>query len=96
MNDRIERISEMEQILVDSKRRLAKLEESLDAFVAGQKNIKKLEDYYHSNLWRGDFEADERGELPEDLKRGVLSEDEIFNLIEKNDELLQRLSFFER
>ena len=35
-----------------------------------------------------DFELDEEGKLPADLKRGVLSEDGIYNLLERNSELL--------
>ena len=31
--------------------------------------------------WRKDFEADEAGKLPQDLKRGVLSEDGLWNLL---------------
>ncbi len=38
--------------------------------------------YYLGGQWLRDYEADERGELPEDLKRGVLSEDGIWNLLE--------------
>ena len=41
-----------------------------------------LEAYYTSPAWRTDFEADEVGLLPPDLKRGVLSEDGIYNLLE--------------
>lgn len=37
--------------------------------------------YMDSGLWLSDFEADERGELPPDLKRGVLSEDGLYNLL---------------
>ncbi len=37
--------------------------------------------YYQSSLWRSDFEADEAGELPADLPRGVLSEDAIYNVL---------------
>ena len=31
-----------------------------------------------------DYEADEAGKLPADLKRGVLSEDALFDLLEEN------------
>ena len=41
----------------------------------------KKYDYYTSGLWRDDYEADERGELPPDLKRGVLSQDALYNLL---------------
>ena len=40
-----------------------------------------LKEYYESGLWLSDYEADERGELPADLKRGVLSEDGLYNLL---------------
>lgn len=44
--------------------------------------LSTLEAYYTSPAWRTDFEADEAGHLPPDLKRGVLSEDGIYNLLE--------------
>ena len=37
--------------------------------------------YYESPLWRSDFEADARGELPQSLKRGILSEDGFYNFL---------------
>lgn len=45
--------------------------------------LSTLETYYTSPAWRTDFEADEAGLLPPDLKRGVLSEDGIYNLLEE-------------
>lgn len=44
--------------------------------------VKQLSDYYISSAWKRDFAADEAGILPSDLKRGVLSEDGIYNLLE--------------
>ena len=46
-----------------------------------QEKIRCLKDYMDSGLWLQDYEMDERGELPPDLKRGVLSEDGLYNLI---------------
>lgn len=43
--------------------------------------IKILTNYMDSGLWLADYEADERGELPKDLKRSVLSQDGLYNLI---------------
>jgi hypothetical protein len=40
-----------------------------------------LVDYYHSPLWLSDYEADERGELPMDLKRGILSQDGFYDFL---------------
>lgn len=42
-----------------------------------------LSDYYGSAAWKRDFAADEAGLFPKDMKRGVLSEDGIYNLLEK-------------
>ena len=41
----------------------------------------ELTDYYFGGQWLADYQADERGELPADLKRGVLSEDGVWNLL---------------
>ena len=39
--------------------------------------------YYESGQWLKDYEADERGELPRNLKRGVLSQDGLWELLQK-------------
>ena len=46
----------------------------------------ELAAYYASDEWKRDFAADEAGLLPDDLKRGVLSEDGLYNLLEKSRE----------
>ena len=46
-----------------------------------KEDIAELSKYYGSELWKLDFAADEAGNLPPDLKRGVLSEDGIWNLL---------------
>ena len=50
-------------------------------------DIQALSAYYEGSLWREDFEADEDGLLPKDLKRGVLSEDGVYNLLSEYDTL---------
>ena len=47
--------------------------------------------YYGSDTWKQDLADDEAGRLPQDMKRGVLSEDGIWNLLEDNGELLDRI-----
>jgi len=80
MNDRIQRITEMEQRL----NRLLAWERGDKTTTKEiiQEDIRLLDEYYRSPLWREDFEADETGELPKDLPRGVLSEDGIYNALE--------------
>ena len=53
--------------------------------------IRELSDYYSSPLWRADFEADEAGMLPADLKRGVLSEDAVYDLLCSHSHLIKEL-----
>lgn len=43
--------------------------------------LQELIDYYESSQWLSDYEVDEAGLLPSDLKRGVLSEDGLYNLL---------------
>ena len=45
--------------------------------------LRQLSDYYVSPEWKRDYAADEAKLFPSDLKRGVLSEDGIYNLLEK-------------
>ena len=78
---RIERIVHMESLLDKSTEIIRRLEQALKDFEALQPDIAELEAYYTSPQWRKDFEADEAGKLPKDLKRGVLSEDGIYDLL---------------
>ena len=57
-----------------------------------QKKIIALEHYYEGGCWKKDFEDDEAGLLPSYLKRGVLTEDAIYDLLTDNDELLEIIS----
>ena len=46
-----------------------------------QEKWKALLAYYEGGQWLKDYESDERGELPPGLKRGVLSQDGVYNLL---------------
>ena len=60
---------------------------ALDAFEQELPDVEELERYYASPEWKEDFAADEAGQFPKDLKRGVLSEDGIYNLLERIREI---------
>ena len=51
----------------------------------------QLSDYYGSDAWKHDFADDSAGLLPQDLKRGVLSEDAVWNLLEDVRDLKERM-----
>lgn len=81
MRDIIKRVQRME-LYFD----MVKQAFSIDPFfVKNDEHIKNmlgaLVEYYDSGQWLADYQADERGELPKDLKRGVLSEDGLWNLL---------------
>ena len=46
-----------------------------------QEKIRGLSEYMESGLWLQDYEMDELGQLPSDLKRGVLSQDALYDLL---------------
>ena len=50
-----------------------------------QKKLQQLTEYYESGQWLQDYEADERGELPADLKRGVLAQDTLYDLLSETE-----------
>lgn len=88
----IERIEKMERYLKDSEQAVRTLSDALEQYEAAQAGLKKLSDYYGSTLWMKDYEADEAGELPAELKRGVLSEDAVYDLLTEHHELVLRMS----
>ena len=80
-NVQVRRIRQMERRFVRVAACVKCLSTALDQFEAVQDDLAVLDQYYSSDEWREDFAADEAGLLPEGLKRGVLSEDGIWNLL---------------
>ena len=87
----VQRVTRMEGILDTATAMLNDLELKLEAYEKYQSEIKILEEYYASQQWKEDFELDEKGGFPPDLKRGVLSEDGIYDLLERNREMMERI-----
>ena len=85
----VRRITEMESILDEALRRMEKAEEDPKALLDYQPALKRLEEYYSSRDWKDDYALDEAGLLPKNLKRGVLSEDGIYDALERNKELME-------
>lgn len=85
--DHIERIKTMEEYLNASTAALSALELSFDKYAESQQQIALLAEYYGSEEWYDDRELDQNGELPQDLRRGVLTEDLVYNLLLDNREL---------
>ena len=86
-----ERIEEMEKHFERASEVVARLSSSLEKFAQVQERVKALEAYYGSEEWKKDFLDDEKGLLPTDLKRGVLSEDGVWNLFEEISAIKERM-----
>ena len=87
----IARIRQMERRLDKALAAVKRLTAALDKYEAVLVDITALDEYYGSELWRQDLADDEAGRLPEGLKRGVLSEDGIWNLLTDCKKLNERL-----
>ena len=68
---------------LDRIERVKKYERLFDEVTAcpDKEKLRLLDEYYTYGQWREDYEADENGELPPDLKRGVLSQDALYDLL---------------
>ncbi len=79
--DRIQRITAMEMLYDEIVTELGHLQKQQTLPELLQKKILDLERYYESADWLADKEADDCGELPKSLKRGILTEDTIYDLL---------------
>ena len=87
----VERIRRMETIFDEARKTIDSLSADLEKYKGIQKDLEKLIAYYEGKQWLKDFEDDEKGKLPADLKRGVLSEDGVYNLLEDEKEMIASL-----
>lgn len=89
----IDRIRKMEDDFNQVCEVVHSLDRALSDYEAVRCRISRLTEYQESGQWLKDFEADERGELPpySELKRGVLSEDALDNLLREVSDLQARM-----
>ncbi|MBQ2565063.1 MAG: DUF4298 domain-containing protein [Oscillospiraceae bacterium] len=81
MKGQIERIKAMEERMDRAWKAVRDLQTAIEQFDGVREDIETLTGYYENGCWRQDYEADEAGLLPEDLKRGVLSQDALYDLL---------------
>lgn len=86
-------ISLLEDTAIEAKTRVREMEELFDRLRLRWENreewnrpdteemLQKLIRYSESGQWLADFERDEQGCFPPDLKRGILSEDALYNFL---------------
>lgn len=89
--EQLRRIEEMETLLDTSAAAARQLETALERFAAVLPQLERLTEYYASEAWRQDYEDDASGHLPAGLKRGVLSQDAVYNLLTDRATLREQL-----
>lgn len=78
---RTDRIKLMEDKYDRALKAVYDLDKALENFEDVFPEIEDLMKYYESGEWQKDYEADESGKFPKELKRGVLSQDGIYDLL---------------
>ena len=89
--EQTERIRQMEQRLDRASAAVIELSAALDKYAEAQESLAALNEYYGSDEWKQDFADDEAGRLPQNLKRGVLSEDAAWNVLADSSALNIRM-----
>lgn len=77
----ISRITKMEKIFDDLKFSFEKSKEEFYKNKNLQRKLKVLTNYYENGKWLKDYQLDEENLLPKNLKRGILSQDGIYNFL---------------
>lgn len=87
MEKAIKRIARMEALFDEVS---AAMDAEMGAEIAMREKIQILRAYMESGEWLADYELDERGALPQGMKRGVLSQDGLYDLLERTKEAEER------
>lgn len=57
--------------------------ETLREDVVSREMLQTLTQYYESGQWLQDYELDEKGLLPQDMKRGILAQDAVYDFLDR-------------
>ena len=87
----VKRVAEMEERFDSLQQSVRALEDALNLSQDFRDNYKTLKKYIDSGKWLKYYETDEKGELPPDLKRGVLSQDGLYDLLQDASGLIDSL-----
>lgn len=77
----VRRISEMEALFDNLVSLHASAPDVFSKDPSAKALLQKLLSYYEGGQWLRDYELDEQGMLPKNLKRGILSEDAVYDFL---------------
>ena len=80
MKEAIERVRRMEHCFDTLQQMAAENPDAIDQALLGALRV-----YYEGGQWLRDYTLDEQGCFPVDLKRGVLSQDAVYDFLQKYD-----------
>ena len=86
MEKKYDHIIKMENIMVNHEKTIKALQKILEELDAHQEDYAALTEYYYSEQRFNDLEDDQNNKIPDDIKRGVLSEDGLYNLFQDTHE----------
>ena len=91
MEKRLENITKMENILNRTDELISEMEKLLEKWEQNQQDFNELMNYYIGEERWKDLEDDRLKIIPQDLPRGVLSEDAVFNIYGNRKDLLIKM-----
>lgn len=85
IQEAVERVRQMEHCFDILQRRFREDPSAFHRDAECQAMMANLIRYYEGGQWQSDYALDEQGLLPADLKRGVLSEDGVYNFLAETE-----------
>lgn len=84
------RIEHMEERFNAVTQVMQELEAALEKYEGVMQAMDELDDYYHSEAWMQDYDAQRAGKFPEGLRCGVLSEDGVDTILWQKQALVEK------
>ena len=77
----ISRINKMEEVFDELQLAFSKLNKDFLSNKKMKKKLNRLISYYENGKWLKDYQLDEQNKLPKNLKRGILSQDGVYDFL---------------
>lgn len=90
IRETIERIQTIEQSFDMLQKAEGENPDTLRENAELREMLRLLRRYYEDGQWLQDYELDEQGLLPRDLKRGVLSQDGVYDFLERMEKIVPK------
>ncbi len=81
MENQMERVARMEEIYDRCCGAVEALLLAARQYQEAEASLRELEKYYTGPAWMEDFDAERADFFPKDMKRGILTEDAIYDLL---------------